>query len=483
MTYTMVVFGASGDLTSRKLAPALYQLMLKRRLPEGTRLVGVSRSPLGDDEFRAKLRESCQVAAGKRWDAALWEPFARNVAYQPGDIDSTDDFRRLAEVLERLEQGQPSTRVYYLATAPAHYETAVTQLGKSGLADAASGPRRIVIEKPFGTDLDSAERLNEVVHRVFPEREVYRIDHYLGKETVQNLLVLRFANAIFEPIWNRNYIDHVQITAAEEIAVGRRGEYYDSAGVLRDMFQNHLLQLTAITAMEAPARFEADAVRNEKVKVLDSIRPIDGPHVTRETFRGQYRGYRSEPGVAADSRTATFAAVRFSIDNWRWQGVPFYLRSGKAMSCRTTQIVIGFRKPPHMLFDGHHEANQLVIQIQPAEGIQIHLQTKVPDEGMALRLTDLNFRFDEHYPSEFPDAYERLLLDTLSGDPSLFARADEVEAAWRIIDPIQRAWDASCEPRLFEYEPLTWGPEECLHWMREQRRAWFDVCPVLGGGP
>jgi glucose-6-phosphate 1-dehydrogenase len=340
-----------------------------------------------------------------------------------------------------------------------------------------------VIEKPFGTDLASAKRLNEVVHRFFTERQVYRIDHYLGKETVQNILVFRLANAIFEPVWNRNYVDHVQITAAEEVKVGRRGGYYDHAGVLRDMFQNHLLQLLTVTAMEAPARFNADSVRNEKVKVLEAIRPMTADEVATNTVRGQYQGYRQEKDVAPDSQTATFADVRLDIDNWRWQGVPFYLRSGKAMGCRTTQIVIQFREPPLRLFGNggvaRQDANRLVIHIQPAEGIQLHFQTKVPNRELDTRETTLDFRFDNFYDEALPDAYERLLLDVLSGDQSLFARSDEVELAWGIIDPILAAWKAGDQPPLWQYEPGMWGPAESSDWMQAMGGQWLDVCPVL----
>jgi glucose-6-phosphate 1-dehydrogenase len=311
---------------------------------------------------------------------------------------------------------------------------------------------------------------------------VYRIDHYLGKETVQNILVLRFANAIFEPVWNRNYIDHVQITTAEEVPVGRRGGYYETAGVLRDMFQNHLLQLLTISAMEPPARYEADAVRNEKVKVLEAIRRPSSDDVAAHTIRGQYVGYRQEPDVAADSQIATFAAIRLFIDNWRWQGVPFYLRSGKAMSCRTTQIVIQFRQPPHLLFNTRKQkpldSNRLVIHIQPAEGIQIHFQTKVPDAGMQLRLTDLDFRYNERFDKALPEAYERLLLDTLLGDASLFARSDEVELAWSIVDPILDGWQQGL-PELAFYKSGDWGPLECQKWIWQDNRDWLDACPVL----
>ena len=371
--------------------------------------------------------------------------------------------------------------MYYLAIAPQFYEPAVAHLGAAGLAGETHGPRRIVVEKPFGTDLASAQQLNRQIHEVFAENQVYRIDHYLGKETVQNVLVLRFANTIFEPVWNRNYIDHVQITAAEALTVGHRAGYYDTAGVLRDMFQNHLLQLLTLTAMETPVRFEAEAVRDEKVKVLRAVRPLRLEDVATDTMRGQYRGYRDEPGVRPDSQTATFAAVKLHVDNWRWQGVPFYLRSGKAMSCRTTQIVIQFRQPPYMLFEGgprdHRESNRLVIQIQPAEGIQLHFHTKVPDAGMQLRMTDLNFRFREKFTGPMPEAYQRLLLDVIHGDASLFARADEVEAAWRIVDPIQAAWDEQAQPPLLLYEPGEWGPAASTEWMARQERAVVRFLP------
>ncbi len=358
----------------------------------------------------------------------------------------------------------------------------VAHLGAAGLADQSRGFRRIVIEKPFGVDQQSARELNDNVHQVFQEGQVYRIDHYLGKETVQNILVLRFANSIFEPIWNRNYIDHVQITVAEEVIVGRRGGYYDQAGVLRDMFQNHLLQLLMVVAMEAPVRYAAEPVRDEKVKVLEAIRYLDPDAVAADTIRGQYEGYRQEPEVAPNSQTATFAAVKLAVDNWRWQGVPFYLRSGKAMSCRTTQIVIQFRSPPHMVFSSWAtmcNANRLVIQVQPAEGIQLHFQTKVPDAGMRLRMTDLDFQFSREFAGVMPDSYQRLLLDVFHGDASLFARADEVELAWGIIDPIITAWQEQGRPEVLTYPRDLWGPEASTHWMAQQGRQWFDTCPVL----
>jgi len=483
MPATIVIFGASGDLTKRKLVPALYELCRKKRLPEGTRIVGFSRTPFSHQAWREALAESTARFVGAKFDRAVWEAFAPSLYYQPGDIDRADDFAALGGVLDSLE-GQPGhTRVYYLSTAPGFYEPAVLHLGAAGLAEEQSAPRRIVIEKPFGTDLASARHLNDVLHQVVAERQVYRIDHYLGKETVSNVLVLRFANAIFEPIWNRNYVDHVQITAAEEVSIGHRAPFYESAGVLRDMFQNHLMQLLTLTAMEPPSRLDADAVRDEKVKVLRAVRPLRRDDVAADTVRGQYRKYRDEPGVAPESKTATFGAVKLHVDNWRWQDVPFYLRSGKAMPCRTTQVMIQFREPPHMMFEGGprgtREANRLVLQIQPAEGIQVHFQTKVPDAGMKLRLTDLDFNFRQKFAGEMPEAYERLLLDVLLGDASLFSRSDEVELAWGIVDPVQSTWEELDSPQLELYEAGDWGPPSSAAWMARQGRQWFDVCPLL----
>jgi glucose-6-phosphate 1-dehydrogenase len=485
MPHTIVIFGASGDLTSRKLVPALYNLMRGGSLPADTRIVGFSRTPMSDAEWRASLRDTtakhCNCGP---LDDDSWQRFAASIHYQPGDIGVSADIGRLETRLRELEGGGDADRIYYLATAPQFYEPVISALGEHGMATQDRGARRIVVEKPFGTDQATAQALNAHIHTVFRESQVFRIDHYLGKESVQNILALRFANTIFEPIWNRRYVDHVQITVAEEVPVGRRGGYYDSAGVLRDMFQNHLLQLLMVTAMEAPARFNASAVRNEKVKVLEAIRPLDAADAAAAGIRGQYRGYLQEPGVPAESRTATFGAIRLEIDNWRWQGVPFYLRSGKAMSCRTTQIVIGFRQPPLELFangtPAHaREANRLVIQIQPAEGIQLHFHTKVPGAGMHLRLTDLDFSYSRRFAGRLPEAYEPLLLDVMEGDASLFARADEVEKSWEIIDPFAQAWAAPTLPPPAVYEHGDWGPMSSFEWMAAQGRTWFDTCPVL----
>lgn len=483
MAHTLVIFGASGDLTSRKLVPALYELFRKKRLPDELRVVGFSRTNFSHDAWRDKLAESVASFVGKGFEPPLWRQFAASVFYHPGDIDNAEDFLKLRGFLAELDGERGATRAYYLATAPQLYATAVARLGAAGLAREDAGPSRVVIEKPFGTDLDTARELNQKIHEVFAEHQVYRIDHYLGKETVQNILVLRFANSIFEPIWNRNYIDHVQITAAEDLTVGHRAAYYDSVGVLRDMFQNHLLQLMTFTAMEAPARFQADAIRDEKVKVLRSVRIMKPEDVYADTIRGQYRKYRDEPGVPPDSETATFGAIKLHLENWRWQGVPFLLRSGKAMSCLTTQIVIQFRQAPHMMFEtgsrAAFEANRLVIQVQPAEGIQLHFQTKVPDAGMKLRLTDLSFNFRDRFTGRMPEAYQRLLLDVLHGDASLFSRADEVELAWKIVDPIQQGWEHGRMPPLALYESGGWGPPTSVEWMCRQNREWFDACPVL----
>ena len=492
MANTVVIFGASGDLTRRKLVPALYQLFRKGRLDGPLRVVGFSRSQFSHDQWREKLADSTAKFVGESFAADTWQEFSKHIFYHSGDIGRAEDWDSLRTFLDESEPGQqsssdnddPCRRLYYLATAPRFYQPAIEQLGRSGLAEEHNGPRRVIVEKPFGVDLATAEQLNRCIHQVFSEHQVYRIDHYLGKETVQNLMVLRFGNTIFEPIWNRNYIDHVQITVAEEVDVGSRAGYYDSAGVLRDMIQNHLLQLLMFTAMEAPVRYEADAIRNEKVKVLDAIRPIESDRMPHNTFRGQYAGYCESDGVKPDSRTATFAALKLEIDNWRWQGVPFYLRSGKAMSCRTTQIVIQFHAPPQKLFADSPrslvDANRLVIQVQPAEGIQLHFQTKVPDAGMRMRQTDLDFDYQREFHGSMPEAYERLLLDALEGDASLFARADEVEAAWQICDPILAAWQESDLPQLYPYQAGCWGPEECRTWLAQQGREWFDACPVLG---
>jgi glucose-6-phosphate 1-dehydrogenase len=482
MAHTIVIFGASGDLTSRKLIPALYSLFKKGRLPEQTRIVGVSRSHFEHQQWRDSLRESVAKFAKELFDGEAWNEFSQNVFYQPGDIKEADDFKALGQFLDEIEADGSQGRVYYLSTMPQLYDPAIQQLGAAGLANDKDGFRRVIIEKPFGTDLASAQALNESIHHVFREDQIYRIDHYLGKETVQNIFALRFANSIFEPLWNRNYVDHVQITVAEEVVIGHRAGYYDGSGILRDMFQNHILQLMMITAMEPPARYDSSLVRDEKVKVLHSVRKMTGGDFASNTVRGQYDGYLNEQDVPAGSQTETYAALKLYCDNWRWKNVPFYLRSGKGMSCRTTQIVIQFKQVPHILFGEKTReplGNRLVIQVQPAEGIQLHFETKVADSEMKTRTSTLDFDFNASSGGSMPDAYQRLLLDSLHGDASLFARSDEVELAWGIIDPIIAAWRSPAAPPLHTYPTEQWGPAEATDWMANQRREWFDVCPVL----
>lgn len=491
MANSIVIFGASGDLTSRKLIPALYSLFCKKYLPPDSVIVGVARSPFTHQEWRDALRETTKQFS-RRYTDERWEEFSKRVFYFSGDVSKPEDFVKLRQQLHVIEANENANRVYYLSVSPKLYAATIASMGQAhavpieGINEAplkGNKKRRVVIEKPFGTNLETAKQLNRQTYDVLEESQVYRIDHYLGKETVQNLMVLRFANSIFEPIWNRNYIENVQISVAEEVPVGRRGDYYDTSGVLRDMFQNHLLQLLAITAMEAPAQFNAGLVRDEKVKVLRTVQPMNGKEINRNTLRARYKGYLQEPGVPPDSQTATFAALRLNLDSWRWSGVPFYLRSGKAMNCRTTEIVIQFRQPPTLLFASPNalppQANRLIIQIQPAEGIQLQFQTKVPDAGMKIRLTDLDFRFQEEFTGEMPDAYQRLLLDAMNGDASLFIRGDEVELAWGIIDPILEQWSSGSGPTLFEYEPGNWGPTESNEWIRSFGQSWFDVCPLL----
>jgi len=470
---TIVIFGASGDLTARKLIPALFNNFKKGRLPEGARIVGFARRPWTDADFRNVLHEGMnQFAPG--FETAMWGAFAERITYCQGNLDAAEDFLKLSQRLSQLEAG-PANRLYYLATAPEYYGPVCTHLGAAGMTVEEEGWRRIIIEKPFGTDLETALTLNQAVHGAFKERQVYRIDHYLGKETAQNLLFFRFANTIFEPVWNRNYIYSVQVTVAEKVDVGHRAGYYDQAGVLRDMFQNHILQLLTLVAMEPPASVNADAIRNEKVKVLQAVRAA---RVAEDTVRAQYHGYRNAPGVAANSQTPTYAALRVHIDNWRWQGVPFYLRCGKALAERVTDIVIQFRRPPHVMFNfpaGHRlHSNMLVIRIQPDEGIHLRFEAKVPDSSQETRPVDMNFHFRDSFgDGALPDAYERLLLDALNGDASLFTRGDEIEAAWRFIDPILQGWAGPHAPPLTFYQAGSWGPPEADDFIAKDKRQWL----------
>ncbi len=481
----VVIFGASGDLTGRKLMPALFSLACEGLLPEQFSIVGVARSELDNDGFRQKVKEGIQTHSRLNLEGCLpWPDFARNLYYHRADYDDPQGYQALAAMLAGLAEKQNGAFncLFYLATPPNLYPVIVQQLGEAELASqTGSNWRRIIIEKPFGHDLPSATQLNEQVHQVFRESQVYRIDHYLGKETVQNLLVFRFGNAIFEPLWNRNYIDHVQITVAEEVGLGSRAGYYDMAGVLRDMFQNHLLQLLALTAMEPPAEFNATSLRDEKVKVLKAVRPIKPEEVAQHTVRSQYRTYRDEKGVARGTETATFAAVKLYIDNWRWRKVPFYLRSGKALAAKMTEIAVQFRHVPHLMFPlppGEQlPPNVLGLCIQPNEGMYLSFETKKPGAGMRTRSVNMTFHYEHDFGKNIlPDAYERLILDALQGDAALFTRADEIELAWSLIDPIAQGWQSRYAPTLTFYESGTWGPGKADEFIEVDDRCWFHGC-------
>jgi glucose-6-phosphate 1-dehydrogenase len=486
----IVIFGATGDLTQRKLVPALYSLATDQLLAPETAIVGVARSDLSDDEFRARMRTAVETHARVPVDDDIWEGFAHRLSYIAAPFDHADGYARLRSHLERLdaELGTRGNRLFYLATAPEFFPVIAEQLGGAGLTDEPDdGERfaRLVVEKPFGMDLASARELHARLNAVFRERQVYRIDHYLGKETVQNLLVLRFGNAIFEPLWNRRYIDHVQITVAEDLGVGTRGGYYDQSGALRDIVQNHMMQLLSIVAMEPPARFESREVRDEKVKVLRAVPPFDAETAHRDAVRGQYGpgwiagervpGYREEPGVDPNSTTETYVAMRLEVDNWRWAGTPFYLRTGKRLPRRATEVAIQFKPAPHLPFESTAvetlEPNLLLLRIQPDEGASLRFLAKVPGPQIDLRVVSMDFAYGSAFLRSSPEAYERLLLDALLGDSTLFTRWDEVERAWEILDPLIQVWQSDA-PDLHEYPAGTWGPEEADRLMERDGRQW-----------
>ncbi len=488
----MVIFGAGGDLTKRKLVPALYNLARQNLLPKEFAVVGLARSAMSSDAFREKIGQEIQRYATIPVEPDLWKWFAARLYYLPGDLRDPKAYQQLQELLAQVQttHGTKGNVFYYLATAPTYFSDIVQRLGASGLAREDDGVwRRVIIEKPFGRDLETARALNQEVRRVLAEDQVYRIDHYLGKETVQNILVFRFGNGIFEPIWNRRYIDHVQVTVAETVGVEQRGAYYDESGALRDMVPNHIFQLITLTAMEPPISFDADAVRDEQVKILRAMQPMSPEHVLSRSVRGQYGegtvdgqrapAYRSEPSVPPDSRTETFVTLKLMVDNWRWADVPFYLRTGKCLPKRVTEIAIQFRRAPLLLFRNtpveRLPTNRLVLRIQPDEGIALRFGAKVPGPVMNLGAVNMNFQYKDYFGSTPSTGYERLLYDCMLGDPTLFQRADMVEAAWGVVAPILDVWKA-LPPRAFpNYAAGTWGPPEADELLARDGRAWQEI--------
>jgi glucose-6-phosphate 1-dehydrogenase len=490
----IVIFGASGDLAKRKLIPAIYEMARENLLSEKTYVVGYSRSPMTDEQYRKIAREAVQqYARSKPIDEAVWKKIEPRIYYTQADYGSPEDQARLGVTCGRLDRrfGNPGNRLFYLSTPPEAFDEIIERLGERRLADRGENEspaiwHRIIIEKPFGRDLASAKALNALLHKYFTEDQIFRIDHYLGKETVQNLMVMRFANSIFEPIWNYKYIDHVQITVAETLGVGTRAGYYDKSGALRDMVQNHMFQLMALVAMEPPAALDAESIRDEKVKVFKSIRKIRPEQVDQFTVRGQYGpgekdgletpGYRKEKGVPPTSRTETFAALKLFVDNWRWSGMPFYLRTGKLLPQKVSELVVQFRSPPLTLFQKQCESpvypNDLIIRVQPDEGISWRLNGKVPGGQLNIKPVALDFLYRTTFKAEPPEAYERLIFDAMVGDQTLFIRGDEAEAAWAVVDPIEQGWTRSKQDPE-EHTPGTWGPRRAMDLIEMDGRRWM----------
>src|SRR2546423_1941536 len=491
----MVIFGAAGDLTKRKLIPALYNLKHSHLLSDNFAVIGVARAEMSDKEFRNRMRDDMNEFATDKVEATEWQWLSERLYYLSGDFNEDATYARLKTRVEELDKEHQAAGNYcfYLAAAPDYFAPIVRQLGRVGLAQEENGHwRRAVIEKPFGRDLQSAQELNGEIKQVLDEDQIFRIDHYLGKETVQNILVFRFGNGIFEPIWNRRYIDSVQITAAEKVGVEQRGGYYESAGALRDMVPNHLLQLVTLTAMEPPISFGANAVRDEQTKILHAIQCPSPEEAAKRTARGQYDAgeidgqkvpaYRDEPNVARDSAVETFVALKLLIDNWRWADVPFYLRTGKRLAARDTEIAIQFKRAPFVLFRKTPveslPTNRLVLHIQPDEGISLRFGAKVPRSVMSIGAVDMDFAYQDYFGDTPSTGYERLLHDCMVGDATLFQRADQVEAGWAVVDPIQKAWREGPPPKFPNYKAGSWGPKEADELLQRDGREWEQTSDI-----